>query len=426
MDAIIGRAQDMYRPNGVNPWQLYNGETAEVGMTVDWTDWHQELDWWLPNGQLNPNRKPNPRYAEVRRAIIKGYVKENSDGKGHTYGDHVWVQFVDAQGRPVGNWVKRSAQTLRMVEPGSDPSAPFFSKREEWRSSPEALARRFRVPQATPEEPVQTKPRPKGDLPGARRLRFTSRGNLAGYSNVRVPTSQAEIAGLILSGEVTPQIAPASTARPGMMIVRMDDNGKQFADTIIRVENLGDGGYRIHAARPDGRGNANVDTFVVPGDADIPLWTAPGIVPQRSGNEPTNARQGELVQFIRDGIPVEGVVVFDDGNGNMIVSTPSGDTLDVQSGQVSPVSDPEVTAEQRQDLFEALESHQIPEYIKDLIRRGIFSPGLSASRYAQLVEIMESFNAKTPRMEQVDQVLDIIGANDQQRSDVHDYFSTEG
>jgi len=422
MQAIIGRAQDTYRPDGVNPWQLYDGETAEVGMSVDWTDWHQEKDWWLPNGQLNPNRRPNENHGEVRRGKVMGYVKENSDGKGHTYGDHVWVQFYDDKGNPVGNWVKRSAQTLRKADEGSPTGLPFFSKREEWRSSPEALARRFRVPEVAPDEPIRTEPRPRGDLPQSRRLRFTSRGNLAGYSNVPVPSSQAEIAGMILSEQVVPQIRPAREARPGMMIVRMDNSGKQYVDSIIRVENIGDGGYRIHAARPDGRGNADVDSFVVPGDADIALWTSPNL---KAPSEPApgQGKQGELVSFTRDGVPVEGVVVFDDGKGNLIVNTPSGDTLDVHNSQVKSVSNPEVTTGERQDLLDTMKDRDIPQYIQDLIRQGIFSPGLSADRYQQLLDIVGVFDQKTAQIREVDQVLDIMGATDQQRADVHEFFN---
>lgn len=423
MQAIIGRAQDNYRPDGVAPWQTYDGGTAEIGQEYDWTDWHQEKDWWLPNGQLNPNRRPNENYGKVHRVRVMSYVKENSDGKGHTYGDHVWVQPLDAQGRPVGNWVKRSAQTLRLAEPGTDTGLPFFSKREEWRSDPELLARRFRVPEAAPEEPVRTQPRPRGDLPQGRRLRFTSRGNLAGYGNVPVPTSQAEIAGKILSGEITPQIRPARDARPGMMIIRMDADGNQHLDSIIRVENLGDGGYRIHAARPDGKGYADVDSFVVPGDADIALGTAPNLPGPRQP-EPTNERQGELVSFSRDGFEVEGVVVHDDGDGNLIVSTPGGDTVDILESNIKPVPDPEVTQDQRQDLIAAMGDHDIPQYIQELIMQGILSPGLSVQRYNELVDVTNAFATKTASSRVIDWILDILGATDQQRADVRAFFNS--
>ncbi len=425
MNAIIGRAQDNYRPDGVAPWQTYDGGTAEIGAEYDWTDWHQEKNWWLPNGQLNPDRKPNPTYGEVHRVRVMGYVKENTDGKGHTYGDHVWVSVYDPKTGTWGNWTKRSAQTLRPAEAGSGTGLPFFSKREEWRSSPEALARRFRVPQATPEEPVKTQPRPKGDLPSGRRLRFTSRGNLAGYSNTAVPSSKAEIAGMILSGEITPTIAPANTARPGMIIFRRDDAGNMNADSIIRVENLGDGGYRIHAARPDGKGFADVDSFVVPGDADIALGSAPGFKAPRQP-EPSNDRQGELVSFTRDGVPDEGVVVFDDGKGNVMVNTPSGETVDILESNITPVESPEVSQEERQDLLSAMDDHAIPQYIKDLIRQGLFSPGLSAERYQQLVEVAGAFETRSAEIREVDVVLDIIGATDQQRTDVHEFFNATG
>lgn len=424
MQAIIGRAQDNYRPDGVSPWQTYDGSTAEIGQEYDWTDWHQELNWWLPNGQLNPDRKPNPTYGTVHRVRVMGYVKENTDGKGHTYGDHVWVS-VQAPDGSWGNWTKRSAQTLRLAEAGSSTGLPFFSKREEWRSSPEALARRFRVPEAAPEEPVQTKPRPKGDLPSARRLRFTNRGNLAGYSNTPVPTSQAEIAGMILSGEITPRIAPASTARPGMIVFRRDNDGNQHADSIIRVENLGDGGYRIHAARPNGRGYADVDSFVVPGDADIALGTSPDLPAPRQP-EPTNERQGELVSFNRDGFPMEGVVVFDDGRGNVMVNTPSGETVDILESDITPVSNGVVSKEERQDLLSVMEDHEIPQYIKDLIRQGLLSPGLSKERYEQLVDVVDAFETRSAQIRDVDVILDMINATDQQRADVHEFFNATG
>jgi len=332
MQAIIGRAQDNYRPDGVAPWQTYDGETAEVGGEYDWTDWHQELDWWLPDGTLNPNRKPNPTYGEVHRVKVMGYVKENTDGKGHTYGDHVWVSVYDPKNGTWGNWTKRSAQTLRAADSGSEPGLPFFSKREEWRSSPEALARRFRVPEVAPEEPVKTHARPKGDLPQSRRLRFTNGGSLAGYGNVPVPNSPAAIIEKITSKEVTPRIRPAREARPGMMVVRMDDDGNQHVDSIIRVENIGDGGYRIHAARPDGNGYADVDSFVVPGDADIALWTAPELPAPKTPENP-NTRQGEVVVFEQDGEPVAGVVAFDDGEGTLTVST-SDEVVDVPASAV--------------------------------------------------------------------------------------------
>jgi hypothetical protein len=230
-----------------------------------------------------------------------------------------------------------------------------------------------------------------------------------------------------MSEQVVPQIRPARDARPGMMIVRMDDEGKQYVDSIIRVENLGDGGYRIHAARPDGRGNADVDSFVVPGDADIALWTSPGLKPP-ARPEPGPGIRGELVSFTRDGFPTEGVVVFDDGNGNLIVNTPSGDTIDILDSQIEPVSSPEVSTEQRQDIVDAMNDHDIPQYIKDLILQGVFSPGLSAERYQQLMDIVQSFGSKTAQIREVDQILDMMGATDQQRADVHDFFnaSSEG
>ena len=333
MDAIIGRAQDNYRPNGINPWQTYDGDLAEIGGEYDWTDWHQEKNWWLPNGQLNPDRKPNRNYGEVKRVRVMGYVKENTDGKGRTYGDHVWVSVQNVDGS-WGNWVKRSAQTLRRAEPGSATGQPFFSKREEWRTNPEALARRFRVPNAAPDDAnAKTKARPKGELTQSRRLRFTSRGTLAGYGNVPVPNSPAEIAGMVMSSEVTPSIAPASTARPGMLIARRDENGNQFVDSIIRVDNLGDGGYRIHAARPDGKGGADVDSFVVPGDADISLWSAPNLRAP-SQPEPDNARQGEVI--VVDEAGTRGVVLHDDGAGSLVVSTPDGVVDVAESDIVGP------------------------------------------------------------------------------------------
>ncbi|QIG57819.1 hypothetical protein SEA_PAULODIABOLI_85 [Microbacterium phage PauloDiaboli] len=356
MNAIIGRAQDNYRPSGINPWQTYDGETAEIGAEYDWTDWHQEKDWWLPNGKRNPNRKPNRNYGQVKRVRVMGYVKENKDGKGHTYGDHVWVSVQNDDGS-WGNWSARSAQTLRRAEPGSAPGLPFFSKREEWRSDPEKLARRFRVPNAAPDDDnVKTKPRPKGDLPQSRRLRFTNGGNLAGYGNVPVPNSPAEIAGMITSEEITPNIAPAHTARPGMLIARRDDNGNQFVDSIIRVDNLGDGSYRIHAARPDGTGSADVDTFVVPGDADIAIWSAPELrAPAKP--EPDNSRQGEVVSIGESGTP--GVILHDDGEGSLIVSTPEG-TVDVPAAEVkAPEAGEYPTVEFLQSEIDRLEEDRI-------------------------------------------------------------------
>src|SRR5690606_13912783 len=138
---------------------------------------------------------------------------------------HVWVQLQDPQTGAWGKWVKRSAQTLRRADEGSPLGLPVFSKREERRSNPEALPRRFRVPNAAADEPLVTHERPNRDLPQSRRLRFTSRGALSGYSNVPVPTDQPSIAGMIHRGEIRPQIRPASEARPGMMVVRMDDEG---------------------------------------------------------------------------------------------------------------------------------------------------------------------------------------------------------
>lgn len=425
MQAIVGRAQDAYRPDGVNPWQMYDGETAEIGMHFDWTDWHQELDWWLPNGQLNKDRKVNPNFGDVRRGRVVGYVRENTDGKGHTYGDHVWVQIQNDDGS-WGNWVKRSAQTLRRADEGSATGMPFFSKREEWRTNPEALARRFRVPNVAPDENVQTSPRPRAELAVSRRLRFTSKGTLAGYSNVPVPTSQAEIASMIMSGQVQAQFRPGSDARPGMMIVRMDDNGGQFVDTIIRVDNLGDGTLRIHAARPTGRGFADVDNFVVSEGADLPLWTSPGASAPTTP-EPSNRRQGELVSYTSENSSGVGVILHDDGNGNVVISTPGNETIDILKSNISKVENPDVSTEQRQDLLEALGDHDIPQYIKNLISQGVLSPGLSAERYQQLVEITETFAVRTAEIRDVDAILDIMGATDQQRADTREFFNaTEG
>lgn len=330
MNAIIGRAQDNYRPDTINPWQTYDGETAEIGAEYDWTDWHQQLDWWLPNGKRNPNRKPNRNYGKVHRVRVMKYVEKNTDGKGHTYGDHVYVSVQNEDGT-WGNWSSRSAQTLRRAVPGSATGQPFFSKKEEWRATPEALSRRFRVPNAEPgDNTAKTKARPKGELPQSRRLRFTNGGNLAGYGNVPVPNSPAEIAGMITSEEITPRIAAAKTARPGMLIARRDDNGNQFVDSIIRVDALGDGGFRIHAARPDGKGSADVDTFVVPGDADIAIWSAPELrAPAKP--EPDNSRQGEVVSIGETGTP--GVILHDDGDGSLVVSTSEG-VVDVPAAEV--------------------------------------------------------------------------------------------
>lgn len=426
MNAIIGRAQDTYRPDGVNPFQMYDGETAEIGMEFDWTDWHQELNWWLPDGTLNPNRKANPNHGQVHRGRVVGYVKENSDGKGagksHTYGDHVWVQLQNSDGS-WGTWVKRSAQTLRRAEPGSDRGLPFFSKREEWRTSPEALARRFRVPTAAPEEPVVTHERPRRDLPQSRRLRFTPRGSLSGYSNVPVPKDQPSIAGMIQSGEIRPQIRPVSEARPGMMIVRMDDDGLQHVDSIIRVENLGDGGYRIHAARPDGQGYADVDAFVVPGEAEVALWTAPGL-PAPEAPEPKNARRGELVEFDRDGQVEHGVVAFDDGEGNLTVVTPGNEPIDILESNIRPATYQDISREERTDVIEMMESTDIPQYIQDLIMRGILDPGLSRQRYDQILDTLNSFDAATDRIRTIDAILDMIGASSQDRADVRDYLDS--
>ncbi|UDL16354.1 hypothetical protein SEA_ZOOMAN_70 [Microbacterium phage Zooman] len=423
MNAVIGRAQDNYRPDGVAPWQSYDGETVEIGAEYDWTDWHQEKDWWLPNGELNKNRRPNRNYGKVERVRVTGYVKENTDGKGHTYGDHVWVQIQKPDGS-WSNWTKRSAQTLRPAEPGSDTGLPFFSKREEWRASPEALARRFRVPNASPEEPVVTKERPRRDLPASRRLRFTPRGSLSGYSNVPVPKDQPTIAGMIQRQEVRPQIRPARDARPGMMIVRMDDDGNQFVDSIIRVENLGDGGYRIHAARPDGRGFANVDSFVVPEDADIPLWTAPGIAAPETP-EPKNLRRGETVEFDRNGQVETGVIAFDDDNGNLTVVAPGNETIDILESNIRPASYQDITKEERSDVIESLDSTDMPQLIRDLVMRGILDPGLSRLRYEQLLDTVRAFTSKSPRIIEIDELLDMMGATDQDRADVRDYLDTD-
>lgn len=423
MNAVIGRAQDNYRPDSINPWQSYDGETVEIGAEYDWTDWHQEKDWWLPNGQLNPNRRPNRNHGKVERVRVVGYVKENTDGKGHTYGDHVWVQVQKPDGS-WSNWTKRSAQTLRGAETGSETGIPFFSKREEWRANPEALARRFRVPNPAPDEPVVTKERPRRDLPQSRRLRFTPRGSLSGYSNVPVPKDQPTIAGMIQSEEIRPQIRPAREARPGMMIVRMDDNGNQFVDSVIRVENLGDGGYRIHAARPDGRGYADVDSFVVPADADIALWTAPAIAAPEAP-EPKNLRRGETVEFDRNGQIEQGVVAFDDDNGNLTVVAPGNEVIEIVESNIRPASYQELTAEERTDVIESLDSIDMPKLIRDLIMRGILDPGLSRLRYEQILDTLRAFSAKTPRIIEIDELLDMIGATDQDRADVRDYLDTD-
>lgn len=423
MNAVIGRAQDNYRPDGVAPWQSYDGETVEIGAEYDWTDWHQEKDWWLPDGTLNPNRKPNRNYGKVERVRVAGYVKENTDGKGHTYGDHVWVQIQKPDGS-WSNWTKRSAQTLRLAEPGSDTGLPFFSKREEWRADPEALARRFRVPNAKADEPVVTKERPRRDLPASRRLRFTPRGSLSGYSNVPVPKDQPTIAGMIQREEIRPQIRPARDARPGMMIVRMDDDGNQHVDSIIRVENLGDGGYRIHAARPDGRGYADVDSFVVPENADIPLWTAPGIAAPETP-EPKNARRGETVDFDRNGQVETGVIAFDDDNGNLTVVAPGNETIDILESNVRPASYQDITREERVDVLESLDSVDMPQYIRDLVMRGILDPGLSRLRYDQIMDTLSAFQAKTPKNIELDEILDMLGVSDQDRADVRSYLDTD-
>ncbi len=424
MNAVIGRAQDNYRPDGVNPWQTYDGETAEIGGFYDWTDWHEEKDWWLPNGQLNPNKRPNPNLGKVERVQVMGFVEENTDGKGHTYGDHVWVKIQ----RPDGswsNWTKRSAQTLRRADEGSAPGDPFFSKREEWRTDPEALARRFRVPNAVPDEPVVTKERPRRDLPQSRRTRFTPRGSLPGYTNVPVPDSPAAIAGLIERGEVRPQIRPARDARPGMMIVRMDDDGNQFVDSIIRVESLGDGGYRIQAARPDGNGFADVDSFVVPGDAEIAIWTAPGIDRSPEASEPKNLRRGETVEFDRNGQVEQGVVAFDDDNGHLTVVTPGNETIDILESNIRPATYQDITKEERTDVIESLDSTDLPPLIRDLIMRGILDPGLSRLRYEQILETLSSFSSKSPRISEIDSLLDMIGVSDQLRADVRDFLDTD-
>ena len=423
MNAVIGRAQDNYRPDGVAPWQSYDGETVEIGAEYDWTDWHQEKDWWLPDGTLNPNRKPNRNYGKVERVRVAGYVKENTDGKGHTYGDHVWVQIQKPDGS-WSNWTKRSAQTLRLAEPGSDTGLPFFSKREEWRADPEALARRFRVPNAKADEPVVTKERPRRDLPASRRLRFTPRGSLSGYSNVPVPKDQPTIAGMIQREEIRPQIRPARDARPGMMIVRMDDDGTQHVDSIIRVENLGDGGYRIHAARPDGRGYADVDSFVVPENADIPLWTAPGIAAPETP-EPKNARRGETVEFDRNGQVETGVIAFDDDNGNLTVVAPGNETIDILESNVRPASYQDITREERVDVLESLDSVDMPQHIRDLVMRGILDPGLSRLRYDQIMDTLSAFQAKTPKNIELDEILDMLGVSDQDRADVRSYLDTD-
>ena len=424
MSAIIGRAQDTYRPSGVNPFQMYDGETAEIGMHFDWTDWHQELNWWLPNGDLNPNRKPNPSYGQVQRGRVVGYVKENTDGKGHTYGDHVWVQMWDPATKSWGNWVKRSAQTLRRMDEGEDVGLPFFSKKEEWRSSPEALARRFRVPNAAPEEPVQTHERPRRDLPQSRRLRFTPRGSLSGYSNVPVPKDQPTIAGMIQREEIIPGIHPASEARPGMMIVRMDDNGLQHVDSIIRVENLGDGGYKIHAARPDGKGYADVDSFIVPGDANIALWSAPAIAaPEKP--EPKNARRGDLVEFDLNGQVQHGVVAYDDDNGNLTVVTPGNEPIDILESNIRPATYQDISRDERRSVIELLDSTDIPQYIKDLVMRGILDPGLSRLRYDQILETLNSYGTISDRIREIDSILGMMGASAQERSDVRDYLDAK-
>lgn len=424
MSAIIGRAQDTYRPSGVNPFQMYDGETAEIGMHFDWTDWHQELNWWLPNGDLNRDRKPNPTYGQVQRGRVVGYVKENTDGKGHTYGDHVWVQMWDPSTKSWGNWVKRSAQTLRRMNEGEDVGVPFFSKQEEWRSDPEALARRFRVPNAAPEEPVKTHERPRRDLPASRRLRFTPRGSLSGYSNVPVPKDQPTIAGMIQREEIIPGIHPASEARPGMMIVRMDDNGLQHVDSIIRVENLGDGGYKIHAARPDGKGYANVDSFIVPGDANIALWSAPAIsAPEKP--EPKNARRGDLVEFDLNGQVQHGVVAYDDDNGNLTVMTPGNEPIDILESNIRPATYQDISRDERRSVIELLDSTDIPQYIKDLVMRGILDPGLSRLRYDQILETLNSYGTISDRIREIDSILGMMGASAQDRSDARDYLDAK-
>lgn len=259
-------------------------------------------------------------------------------------------------------------------------------------------------------------------MPQSRRLRFTSRGTLSGYSNIPVPTDQPTIAGMIERREVLPGMRPAREARPGMMIVRMDDDRNQYVDSIIRVDNLGDGGFRIHAARPDGKGYAEVDSFVIPGDADIPLWSAPEL-PAPEPKEPKNLRRGELVEFDFNGETTQGVVVHDDDRGNLTVAAPGNVTIDILESNIRPVEKPSVSREERADLMDGLGDYDIPQYIRNMVMQGLLSPGLSKSRYDQLIEILQSFGTKSARMRDVDAILDMIGATDQQRADVRAYFN---
>ncbi|UVG35119.1 hypothetical protein SEA_CECE_68 [Microbacterium phage Cece] len=418
MNAVIGRAQDTYRPDGNNPFQMYGGEMAEVGMHFDWTDWHQELNWWLPDGSLNPNRTANPNHGLVGRGRIVGYVKENTDGKGHTYGDHVWVQMLQPDGS-WGSWVKRSAQTLRQTDADAPLGQPFFSKREEWRTDPEALARRFRVPQAAPDEPVQTKERPRRDLPTSRRLRFTTRGNLAGYSNVPVPTSPNEVIRMVTTGEIQNNINRVDSLRPGMLITRLDADGNQHVDSIIRVENLGDGGYRVHAARPNGTGSADVDSFVVPGDAYIESWNSP-MIPAPREAEPENRMRGELVQ-LDDGS--RGVVAFDDGKGNLTVTTPGNETIDILESNIEVVPDAEVSGEERRDLMDSFDEYDLPDFIRQMILAGLLSPSLTRDRYNQLARTVRAFKPTSSVMRFIDRILAMIGVPRDQRRDARNYFN---
>lgn len=426
MQAIIGRAQSMYKPDTTNPFQLYDGETAEVGMEVDWTDWHQEKDWWitLPNGKrvLNPNKDINENYGEVRRGTVMGYVKENTDGKGHTYGDHVWVKFTNEDGTADGNWVKRSAQTLRLADAGSPLGAPFFSKKEEWRGSPEALARRFRVPEVALDEPVVTKERPRTDLPQSRNIKFSSRGSLAGYTNVSVPNTQADVAGLITRGDITPSVRQMSDARVGMMIVRMDDSGNQWVDTIIRVDNVGDGSFKIHAARPNGLGSADIDSFVVSGETTSVLWDAPA-PPEPKKSDPDDDLVGTTVEFELNGVPTIGIIESVGLDGD--VETSNGlntDTIKILKSNIRFVEDPEVPKERRRVLRDTLKEYDIPEYVRHLMLQEFRTPWTKKARIDELIKLASQHHPRTSRDRIIDAILSMIKATPAEKASIRKQF----
>jgi len=328
LQAFISRAFADAKPEPAE-YQLYDGSEPAVGQIVDWTNWHEFVDWWLPDGRPNPNKKPNKHYREMRRGRIVQKRNHNTDGKGRNYGDHVIVQWWDEKnGKWSEDYSTLSAQTLKPVNEGDPISAPFFSKKQEWRSDPEALVKAFGLPAGYKVDDAKTTPRPKA-IKKPRTLKIKKDGTLMGYPDVVVPGSQADVAEAIQDGKLLGGTRNSKNIKPGEVLVGIDDDGNLTYDVVLRVEKDGDRS-NVHVARPTGDGRSEIHEVNL-GPEDLNVF-APGAgqtegfdTPEVAQARPAHER-GTAVRWTNSkGGTSQGIVIdHDDQTGRSLVLTPTG------------------------------------------------------------------------------------------------------